>query len=107
MNAIFAALFSVLIAISLGTLLLYKYERRLKLKGQSFRFHELRDKLQLLAIDGKIQKTSQLYEFLLFTINLAIKNAGLMKLSQLLGLSKAIDTRMNAVTADQIFADIR
>ena len=29
-----------------------------------------------------------------------------MKLSQLLGLSKAIDTKMNAVTANGIFADI-
>ena len=107
MNAIFVALASMLIGVSLGTLVLYKYARRVNMKEQAFKFHELRDGLQMLAIDGKIEKESKLYEFLLFTINLSIKNAGLMKLSELLSLSKAIDSRMSATPVEQIFADIR
>jgi hypothetical protein len=107
MNAIFVALVSTLVAFLLGRLVLYKYVRSLNIKDQSFRFHELRDRLQLLAIDGKIEKTSRTYEFLQFTINLSIKNAGSMKLSELLNLAKAINVKMNVPRTDEIFADIR
>jgi hypothetical protein len=107
MSAILIALISLLVAISLGTLLLYKQERPLKARAQAFKFHELRDKLQLLAIEGKIDKTSRAYEFLQFTINLAIKNAGVMRLTELLGLTKAINRRMNTPTATEVISEIR
>ena len=107
MSALLVALISMLIAISLGTLVLYKHERPLKARGQSFEFHELRDRLQLLAIEGKIDRTSQIYEFLQFIINLAIKNAGVMSLTELLSLTKTINRRMNTPAADKILAEIR
>lgn len=105
--SIVIALISTAVAIFFGMAILYKYQRRIATNEQSFRFHELRDKLQLLAIDQKIDRKSPVYEFLLFTINLAIKNAGTMKLSQLLRLSDAIGKRMNANAAHQMIADIQ
>lgn len=107
MNAILVALFSAFLAMTMGTLILRKHARPAKYREQSFRFHDLRDRLQVLAVEGKIDRGSSAYDFLEFTINLAIRNAGVMKLSEVLRLSKTIESRMAVKKTEDVFASFR
>lgn len=100
------ALVVAFVATTMGTLVLRKYGFALRAKSQLFRFHELRDRLQLLAIEKKILPTSSVYNFLEFSINLAIKNAGIMKRSQLLKVAKDIDCKRESTQSRDIFSEI-
>jgi hypothetical protein len=84
-----------LVATSLGLLIIFRIlqgrESFLRAREFSFRFHEIRDRLQMATIDGKIGKTSVTYEFLQESLNLAIKNAKEMRLSQVIELSRAVE----------------
>lgn len=106
MSAIMVALFSALVAMTIGSLVLRRHMRLNKIRSQSFKFHELRDRLQLLAIEGKLTPGSPVYDFLAFTLNLAIRNAGEMRLSELLRFTRMIDGRMK-VPARDVFAEFR
>lgn len=80
----------VALAVLTETLVFWKRRTFLKAKEQCFRFHDFRDRLQLFTIEGKIRADSNVYGFLLLTINIAIRNAGVIKLSQLLDVSRSV-----------------
>jgi hypothetical protein len=80
----------VALAVLTETLVFWKRRTLLKAKEQRFRFHDFRDRLQMLTIEGKIRPDSNVYGFLLLTINIAIRNAGVIKLSQLLDISRSV-----------------
>jgi hypothetical protein len=82
-------------------------EPALKAKEQAFRFHELRDRLQALFVEGYIEIDSLTYQFLVFSLNLSIRNAGKMKLTELLEMAKIVEKRVNKLTFDEIRADIQ
>lgn len=107
MIAICVALVAVAIAMLIGMFTLRSYFGALRAKEQCFRFHELRDRLQMLLIDGKIGRGSDVYEFLQLTINLGIKNAGDMKLRQILGLARQLNQKIAGVPYQNIFEEIR
>lgn len=107
MSAITIALFSAFIATSMGSIVLHKYNRALRARSQCFKFHELRDRLQILAVEGKIEIGASTYKFLQFTLNLCIRNAGTMKLSALLKLSKIIHRKMRVQPSHDVFSDLR
>ena len=107
MSAIAIALFTAFVATCMGTLLLHKYSRALRVRSQTFKFHELRDRLQLLAVEGKIGTAASTYRFLQFTLNLCIRNAGTMKLSELLKLSKIIHRKMRVQPSHDVFSELR
>ena len=100
MNVVIAALIIAFFAMTMGILVLRKYGKAQKVRSQAFKFHELRDRLQLLATEGKIKQDSVAFSFLMFALNLAIQNAGVMKLSTLLALSKTINRKMNVPPHD-------
>jgi hypothetical protein len=80
----------------------------LRAKEQAFRFHALRDQLQLLAVEGRISTTSVGYKGLLRMLNIAIRNAGLMKLGEMLRTAEsAKDTIDNKPTFEKFEEDIQ
>lgn len=101
------ALIASLLAILIETLVFRKRRRMLKEKEQCFRFHDLRDRLQLLAIEHQIDPNSKLHHFLLSMINIAIRNAGVIKLSALLAVSRTVKNEAGSGDYDSLQADIR
>lgn len=87
-------LWMAMVAALLGTLvetaIFWKRRQGLNAKEQCFRFHDLRDRLQLLSIEHKIEQNSPAYRFLLTMINVAIRNAGVIKLSEVLDMSQKV-----------------
>jgi hypothetical protein len=61
---------------------------------QAYRFHELRDELQLLVIDGKLSSSSYVYLCLVAIANLCIRNAGVFRLRDLVAMTSQIDQKM-------------
>ena len=89
-TGLWIAIIAALLAILMETLVFWTRRTRLKTRDQCFRFHDLRDRLQVLAVEHKIEPSSMLHHFLLSMINVAIRNAGVIKLSQLLNISRSV-----------------
>lgn len=107
MTSILVALTATLIGLSIEFAVLRKRKSQLRRKGHTYRFHELRDRLQLLNLQGKLENTSISYKFLMSSINLAIKNAGTMRLSDVLQISRAVKKEAECITIKQIAEDSR
>src|SRR5208282_2557351 len=90
MTGLWVVFIFILLAILIETLVFGNRRALLRKKEQCFRFHDFRDRLQLLTIAGKIQPGSQLHDFLLMTVNVAIRNAGVFKLRDLIEITKAV-----------------
>lgn len=82
-------------------------EQRLKAKEQAFKFHALRDDLQLLVANGQVEPSALTYTCLMGLLNFAIRNAGVMKLRDILALSRKIQTDVNQKNFQDIQADIK
>jgi hypothetical protein len=87
---LWAAVTFLLLASLTETIVFRKRRALLRKNAQYFQFHDLRDRLQLLTIAGKIQPASEPYRFLMFTINVAIRNAGEFKLRHLVDMSQTV-----------------
>ncbi|MBI3448831.1 MAG: hypothetical protein HY049_07960 [Acidobacteria bacterium] len=76
-----------------------------RLKMQAYRFHAIRDTLQLYAVEGLIDQASDTYGFVMGLANLSIRNAGSMKFSALVTtaaeLGKTVEQKVT------LFDDIR
>lgn len=105
MNAILAALAACALAFLLERLMLANHARRLKASEQAFRFHAIRDELQLLALRGELSTNSRVYEFLLWTANVAIHNAGVFKIRDMIAIAHQVRTRMEYVSASRSFSE--
>jgi hypothetical protein len=84
------AVIATLLAMLVETMVFWRRRAALKAKEQSFSFHDLRDRLQLLSIERKIDQHSQPYRFLMAMINIAIRNAGVIKMSEILEMSRKV-----------------
>jgi hypothetical protein len=103
MNAILAALVACALAFLIERVMLQKHARRLKASEQAFRFHAIRDELQLLAMHGEVRTDSRVYQFLLWTANVAIHNAGVFKIRDMIAIAHQVRTRMEVVAASRSF----
>lgn len=95
MMGLWVAFTFLLLAVLTETLVFRSRRALLKKNAQCFQFHDFRDRLQLLTIAGKIQPDSEPYKFLMFTINVAIRNAGEFKLRHLVDMSHAVKRETN------------
>jgi hypothetical protein len=77
--------------------MLRPHARALNAREQAFRFHAIRDELQWLALRGEVRPHVALYGLLLWTANLAIRNAGTMRLHDVLVMARAIERYMGAL----------
>ena len=102
------AVVGVLLAMLTETLVFWRRRVLLKAKEQCFRFHDLRDRLQMLAVEHKVEPTSRVHDFLLYVINIAIRNAGVIKLSQILNISQTVKKEAAGGSEfEQLQAEIR
>jgi len=90
MTAWIAALVAVALAAGIQGAMLAHRARLLKARQQAFHFHAIRDELQYLALKGEVDPHCELYEFLMFTSNLAIRNAGIFRLRDLIRLARTV-----------------
>jgi hypothetical protein len=107
MVPVLVALTTTVIGLLVPFAVLRKRDVLLRSKEQAYRFHELRDRLQILNVEGKIEAASISYLFLMSSLNLAIKNAGVMTLSDVLQISRAVRKKAEYITFEQIADDVR
>lgn len=107
MNGIIAGLTFLAIALGIQRAFLLKRETALRVKEQAFRFHALRDNLQLFSLDGKIQQASPSYGFLLALTNLGIKNAGILNVRDILLATKGTIQEVDTTRINRLLDDIR
>jgi len=91
-------------------LVLLTLQRRvpaLEAKEQAFRFHSLRDQLQLLAVGGCIETGSTSYTVLMRMLNVAIRNPRLMKLRDMLWMAEAAKDTLSHPTFEEFQKDIQ
>jgi hypothetical protein len=93
-------------ALLMGLLILQRRDTVLRAREQAYEFHELRDRLQTLAIGGQLETRSVAYAFLIESLNLAIRNAGVMRLSQVLKVARAVKTNADNLGTEQIIEDV-
>ncbi len=106
MSSFIAGLLGLALALLIQCLQLRRRARELKATKQAFRFHHIRDELQVLAIDEKVRPSTPTYEFVMGTSNIAIRNAGILKLSDVLRLARIVGTRVDDESLE-FFQDIR
>ncbi len=106
-TALQIAVLGALLAGLIQAVILDRGRPRLRLKEQFFKFHELRDKLQALAMDGKIRPDSMPYRILFTIINLSIRNPGVMKLRDVLKMSNTVKHQVEGNTFEQLQAELR
>jgi hypothetical protein len=87
---LWVAIVTLLLALASESIVFWRRRTLLRTKEQRFRFHDLRDRLQLLVIEHKLEPGTRLHHFLLATINLAIRNAGVLKLREIIALSRSV-----------------
>lgn len=106
MNPILIGLTVTAIGLLIELLVLDARNPKLRATEQAYKFHELRDRLQILMVEGKIDARSVAHQFLILSLNLAIKNAGVMSLTQILKLSRAVKRNADEVTFQHIIEDV-
>jgi hypothetical protein len=104
--SLFVGLFFLCVALLVERLMLSGRTHILQAKECAYRFHALRDELQLMAASRRLDTSSLTYSFLMFSLNLAIKNAGTMKLRDILRLADTVKERIEATRFEAIKADI-
>lgn len=107
MTPIVVGLATAAIGLLLAMLVLERRSPRLRATEQAYSLHELRDRLQLLAIQRELDVSSVSYLFMMSSLNLAIRNAGVMSLSQVLQISRAVKRNADDITFEQIFNDVK
>ena len=95
MNALALGLAIALAGISVQRILLSGFKRRMQIKKHAYRFHSIRDHLQLHAIGGRIEQTAITYQFLMWICNFSIKNAGTMSFRDLVHLASDIEEEVD------------
>jgi len=86
------ALLALALMVQLAMLLGLK--RQMVTRQQAYVFHSIRDQLQLHVVEGRVRQDSEAYEFLLWACNLAMRNAGTMRLSDLVKVTAQIERRV-------------
>jgi|SRR5579862_1794050 len=102
MTGLWVVFIFILLAILTETLVFGTRRALLKKNEQCFKFHDFRDRLQLLTLAGKIRPDSELHNFLLMTVNVAIRNAGVFKLRDLLEITKTVNKETDEKLQDHI-----
>lgn len=88
-----------------ATSIRFRY-RALRTMEHQHRFHGLRDELQELALRGVLSVDSATYSFAMWIINVAIRNAGEMKLRDALWLAERVDSHVRRAGKD-VWDDFR
>lgn len=104
--SVFVGLVAISLVITMERAILSGWDDKMRSAEYCYRFHRLRDELQMMAIQGKLETSSLTYNFLMQSLNLAIRNAGTMKLRDILGIANKVKEHVEATHFDAICEDI-
>ena len=107
MNPIVVGLTATAIGLLIVMAILERRSPMLRAREQAYKLHELRDRLQISMIQDKIGAQSLAYVFLMSSLNLAIRNAGVMSLSQILELARAVNRNADDLSFQKIIENVR
>lgn len=107
MESFIAGLASLVLGIWIERALLANLAAKLRVKEQAFQFHALRDELQLLVAEGRIDPSSDVYEFLMQMTNFCIRNAGVLKLREVLEIAERVKSKIANNEFKRIIEDIQ
>ncbi|MEO5825127.1 MAG: hypothetical protein ABIR59_04510 [Gemmatimonadales bacterium] len=96
MIALFVALFVLAMSVAIQSVLLRSHRRLLTAQEQAFRFHAIRDELELMAVNKEISPNDQVFEFVRWTTNVCIQGAGKLTLREALRTVKTIESSLPA-----------
>lgn len=107
MDGVIVGLASLLVWVGIGRILLERKSSSLRAKEQAYRFHAMRDELQLLAAERKIDTSSESYGFLISVLNFSIRNAGVVKLREIIEVSERVRRETSGSEFNGIMEDLR
>ncbi|MDZ7780348.1 MAG: hypothetical protein U5R14_10515 [Gemmatimonadota bacterium] len=93
MTSVIVALIALALALSLQRLALRHTAKNLSIREKAFRFHAIRDRLQSMAVDGELAPDSKVYEFLMFAVNVGIRNSGKLRMRDMLTMTSQLENR--------------
>lgn len=102
-----SGLVAAVVLLAIPLVMLHRRVPALRAREQAFRFHELRDRLQLLVIEHRISTSSHAYRTLMTIVNLGIRNAGVMKLSDLIELAKLVRHNMDVAPFEHFERELK
>lgn len=108
MSAIVATMTGVCLGLSILYLGLLASTWRHRRAVQTYRFHAIRDDLDMLLVTGELKADDELARFLRFVLNLGIASAGDMGLRRAVQVAQTIDERLPdapGVTGKDLLAD--
>lgn len=106
MDGLLVAVISLAAVIALQRIFLFR-SGGIKGRQQAFALHALRDDLQLMVANNQVERTSVTYDFLMTMLNFAIKNAGVVKLRDLLVLSNKVRSDVVHRSFENVQGDIK
>ena len=106
MDGLIVGLITIAIASAIERIFIEHTTSRLRAKEQAFKFHALRDRLQLLVAEGQVEASSLTYAFLMRMLNFSIRNAGAIGLRQTLEFSEKVRKNIGEGQFDVVAKDI-
>jgi hypothetical protein len=105
MNAFVFGLAATALAVMIQWVALSSRRTALHTVEQAYRFHELRDELQMLTLCGQLASTSRVYSCLMGMINVCIRNAGVFRVRDALDIAARVEQRLKP--ADRFTEEVR
>lgn len=106
-ESLVVGLFSLLLALGIQRAFLGSIGSKLRAREQAFQFHSLRDSLQLFVAEGRVDPSSITYGFLITFLNFSIRNAGALKLREVLALAEKVKKTANQDDFLRVIEDIQ
>lgn len=107
MTSILVAVVALAIAVAIQRLVLAPRGRVLRAHEQAFRFHTIRDELQTLALKGVVRQDDPVYSFVMWTTNLCIRNAGVIRLRDTLSTARTVDSKVQGESFNRFLRDVK
>jgi hypothetical protein len=104
--SVLVGLVVISLVVTVERAILSGWDDKLRAAEYCYRFHRLRDELQMMVIQRKLETSSLTYNFLMQSLNFAIRNAGTMKLREILEIANKVKERVEAAHFDAICEDI-
>lgn len=93
-------------AVATWGILLRPRARKIAAADQAFRLHSLRDELQILVAEGRLEPSSPTHDFLMTMLNFAIRNAGSVKLREVLQIARNVKDHIGKTQFEDLLADV-
>lgn len=106
-SSMIVALSVIAVALTFERLYLRSRKQKLRAAEQVFVFHRLRDELQLLVIEDKLNMSSRIYRSLLTMLNLGIRNGSSLRASELVRIVRSVEQPKDSLTSDDFVQHVK